>query len=363
MIVRPTGFRPLADEETDPRMEFQSLYAEQTEDPRRNDLICADVIAAVREGRSPVVLTERTEHLERLAEGLASHVKHVIVLRGGMGKEQRAAAREQLTSVRDDEERVLLATGRYLGEGFDDARLDTLFLTLPVSWRGTIVQYAGRLHRLHAGKREARIYDYADLDIPMLSRMFDCRCGGCEAVGYNILLPASALPGWPPEVPLPIDPEWKRDYTASVRRLIQDGVYVHLGNLFVHAARRPDDNAKGINRARSASEAFLFRRLETLQNTSGKFSLNADLPIPFDGRGRMEVDFLYEEARLVVEIDGDQHLSDPEAYRCDRRKDARLQENGWFVLRFLAQDIGRRLNETLDEILRVMERQGRSTTG
>ncbi len=360
VIVRPTGFRPLADEEADPRMEFQSLYSELTADPRRNELICADVVSAVREGRSPVVLTERTEHLEQLAESLTPHVKHVIVLRGGMGKKQRAAARERLASVQADEERVLLATGRYLGEGFDDARLDTLFLTLPVSWRGTIIQYAGRLHRLHEGKREARIYDYADLDVPMLSRMFDRRCQGYEAVGYNILLPASALPGWPPEVPLPIDPEWKRDYAASVRRLIQDGVDVQLGNLFIHAARPRNEDAKGADRARSASEAFLFRRLESLPKTAGRFRLNADLPIPFDRRGKMEVDFLCEEARLVVEIDGDQHLSDPEAYRSDRRKDARLQETGWFVLRFLARDIGKCLNETLDEILRVMGKRGRA---
>ena len=94
----------------------------------------------------------------------------------------------------------------YIGEGFDDARLDTLFLTLPVSWHGTIAQYVGRLHRLHDGKREVRVYDYADLNVPMLSRMFDRRCRGYEAVGYTILLPGSAVPGWPADVPLPVDP-------------------------------------------------------------------------------------------------------------------------------------------------------------
>ena len=108
---------------------------------------------------------------------------------------------------------------------------------MPVSWRGIIAQYAGRLHRLHDGKREVRIHDYADLDVPMLSRMFDKRCAGYEAVGYTILLPASALPGWPAEVPLPIDPVWKQDYAASVRRLIRDGVDVPLANLFVKATR------------------------------------------------------------------------------------------------------------------------------
>src|SRR5712672_3033213 len=132
-----------------------------------------------------------------------------------------------------------LATGGYVGEGFDDARLDTLFLTLPVSWRGTIAQYAGRLHRLNDRKREVRIYDYADLDVPMLARMFDRRCRGYQAIGYRIVVPASAVPGWPAEVPLPSDPEGKRDYAASVKRLIRDGVDAPLGNLFVTVAKAP----------------------------------------------------------------------------------------------------------------------------
>ena len=86
-----------------------------------------------------------------------------------MGKKQLAGVRAQIAGIPENEERVLLATGRFLGEGFDDARLDTLFLTLPVSWRGTVAQYAGRLHRLHDRKKEVRIYDYADLDTPMLA--------------------------------------------------------------------------------------------------------------------------------------------------------------------------------------------------
>jgi superfamily II DNA or RNA helicase len=126
---------------------------------------------------------------ERLADQLAPHVTHVVRLRGGMTKGQMQDIREHLATIPDSVERVILATGRYIGEGFDDARLDTLFLALPVSWRGTIAQYAGRIHRLHEGKREARIYDYADLDVPMLARMFDRRCRGYEAVGYTIVLP------------------------------------------------------------------------------------------------------------------------------------------------------------------------------
>jgi hypothetical protein len=259
-----------------------------------------------------------------------------------------------LAAISENQERVLLATGRYIGEGFDDARLDTLFLTLPVSWRGTIAQYVGRLHRLHDGKKEVRVYDYADLNVPMLSRMFDRRCRGYEAVGYSILLPASAVPGWPANVPLPVDPEWKNQYAASVRRLVRDGVDTPLANLFVHVARSVLPEAEGIERARSATEAFLYRRLETLPETAGRFGLNVELPIPFDGWGHMEVDLLCAEARIAVELDGGQHLASVEAYRRDRRKDVLLQESGYFVLRFLAEDVGKCLDTVLDAILRAL---------
>ena len=256
--------------------------------------------------------------------------------------------------VPQNEPRVVLATGGFLGEGFDDSRLDTLFLTLPVSWRGTIAQYAGRLHRLHDGKREVRIYDYADFYVPVLSRMFNRRCRGYEAIGYTILLPAGAVPGWPREVDLPVDPLWKRTYSASIQRLIHDGVDVSLGQLFLESSIRPSPGADGAARARSASEAFLFRRLESMPVTEGKFRLNAELPIPFDDLGRMEVDFLCDEASLVLELDGAQHLSDAEAYRRYRRKDACLQEHGYFVLRFLADDLGEHLDRILDAILRAL---------
>jgi len=210
------------------------------------------------------VLTERNEHLDDLAGRLAPLVRNLVVLRGGTGLKAARGIAARLASIPEDEERVLLATGRYIGEGFDDARLDTLFLTLPVSWRGTIAQYAGRLHRLNDRKREVRVYDYADLNVPMLARMFDRRCRGYEAVGYTILLPASAVPGWPAEVPLPLEPQWKSDYAASVRRLVRDGVDAPLAGLFVHVAREPAPDAEGAGRARSATEAFLYRRLETL---------------------------------------------------------------------------------------------------
>ena len=193
-----------------------TTYEELIADKERNRLICQEVIQALRDGCSPLVLTERNEHLESLANHLTSEAQHVIVLRGGMRKKELDAIQARLTTIPAAEPRVLLATGRYLGEGFDDARLDTLFLTLPVSWHGTIAQYVGRLHRLYDGKREVRVYDYADLNVPMLARMFDRGCHGYEAIGYTIQLPGSAVPGWPADVPLPVDPELKIRSSTSI---------------------------------------------------------------------------------------------------------------------------------------------------
>ena len=299
VLVQPTSFQPNRSPDPDKRVEFQTLYQELVDDQTRTRRICEDVVDSVRNGRSPLILTERNEHLDRFEHELASRVDHVVVLRAGMGKKQRQAVNDRLAAIPRQEGRIILATGKYVGEGFDDPRLDTLFLTLPVSWRGTVAQYAGRLHRLHDGKREVRIYDYADLNVPMLARMFDRRCRGYEAIGYTILLPASAIPGWPADVVLPSDPVWKRDYSGSVRRLIRDGVDTPLASLFVHAARAMPEDADGAARARSATEAFLYRRLDTLTETSGRFRLNVALPIPFDGFGTLEVDLLCADARVA----------------------------------------------------------------
>ncbi len=360
VLVRPTAFQSAVPPPSDKRVEFTSLYRELIGDEQRNRRICEDVIEAVESGRSPLVLTERNEHLDSLSNQLAGRMGHVIVLRGGMGKKQREAKAAEVAAISSEKGRVILATGRYIGEGFDDARLDTLFLTLPVSWHGTIAQYAGRLHRLYDAKRDVRIYDYADLNVPMLARMFDRRCRGYEAVGYSISLPASAVPGWPADVVLPSDPEWKRDYAATIRRLIRDGVDTPLANLFVRAVKPSPHELTGMERARSASEAFLYRRLETLPETKGRFHLNVQVPIPFDGESQMEVDFLNEPLRIVVELDGSQHLSDTNAYRRDRRKDCLLQQNSYLVLRFLAEDAGKDLDGVLDSILQCLATRSRS---
>lgn len=116
-----------------------------------------------------------------------------------MGKKQRRTAAEALASVPENESRVILATGSYIGEGFDDARLDTLFLAMPISWKGTLQQYVGRLHRLHDGTRVVQVYDYVDPNVPMLARMYERRLKGYDAIGYTVERPdADLVPAMPP---------------------------------------------------------------------------------------------------------------------------------------------------------------------
>ena len=132
---------------------------------------------------------------------------------------------------------------------------------------------------------------------------------------------------------------------------------VPLARLFVHVTRPPEAGAKGAARARSASEKFFYQRLQTLAATKDIFQINSSLPIPFNERSEMEVDFLYAEKNLVIELDGDQHLDDKDAYRRDRAKDALLQDNGYLVLRFLTCDLGKNLDHILDMVQRVMARR------
>ena len=183
VIPRVTQFR-LPDDAADATI--QQIYGMLSADSERNAMILADAIQAVRSGRSPLVLTERTAHLKELVEGLKGHVANIVVLRGGRTDRQRQQIAATLAAVPDSEERVIVATGRYAGEGFDDARLDTLFLALPISWKGTLQQYAGRLHRSYEGKRVVQVYDYVDANVPVLGRMYGRRLRGYKAMGYVV---------------------------------------------------------------------------------------------------------------------------------------------------------------------------------
>ena len=184
VIFRRTEFR-VTWNGADEKPPIQELYAKLAQDPARNDLIFDDILSALEGGRSPVVITERKDHLDLLAGRLSKFAKNVIVLRGGMSARQLQAVTESLAAIPAGQERVLMATGRYLGEGFDDARLDTLFLTMPISWRGILAQYVGRLHRLYATKRDVVIYDYVDGNEPMLAKMAVKREAGYRNLGYR----------------------------------------------------------------------------------------------------------------------------------------------------------------------------------
>jgi superfamily II DNA or RNA helicase len=160
---------------------IQEVLTAVAGDRGRTEQVAADVLAELAEGRYPLVLTERREHLDALAELIAADTDGMAVLHGGIGKRARRRVDELLASP---EPRVLLATGRYIGEGFDDPRLDTLMLAMPIAWKGTMVQYAGRLHRHHDAKHEIRIIDYVDHAVPVLRRMFAKRQKAYAALGY-----------------------------------------------------------------------------------------------------------------------------------------------------------------------------------
>lgn len=167
------------------RPSIPAIYAALAQDGVRNDLIFDDVLKSLEAKRSPIVLTERKDHLDYLQRRFAPFVRNLVVLRGGMSARDRKIANTAL-NVSDDDERLILATGRYIGEGFDDSRLDTLFLTMPIAWKGTLAQYVGRLHREHDGKGDVLVVDYVDQTVPVLARMAAKRRAGYRALGYVI---------------------------------------------------------------------------------------------------------------------------------------------------------------------------------
>jgi superfamily II DNA or RNA helicase len=167
------------------RPPMPAIYAALAQDEPRNDLIFDDALKALEAKRSPIVLTERRDHLEYLQNRFSRFVRNLVVLRGGMSSAERRVS-EDVLRVSDDQERLILATGRYIGEGFDDQRLDTLFLTMPISWKGTLAQYVGRLHRQRDGKTEVLVVDYVDEMVPILARMAAKRRAGYRTLGYVI---------------------------------------------------------------------------------------------------------------------------------------------------------------------------------
>ena len=182
MVARESDFTC----EWNDNSKIHDVWLKLVADEQRNQMIVGDVASALAEGRFPLILTERREHLEKLADLLKDKADFVALLYGGMRKKATREIFEKLKESPDDIRKVILATGSYIGEGFDEPRLDTLFLTMPSSFKGKIVQYAGRLHRYHKYKQEVRIYDYVDRNVSVLEKMFQKRVKTYKMLGYAI---------------------------------------------------------------------------------------------------------------------------------------------------------------------------------
>ncbi len=184
VIPRFTSFRtPIDREEKD--MSIQEFYSRIATDEWRNQQIVDDVVRAQGNGRNSLILTERTAQVELLAAQLGEHIPEVITLTGGKGVKETRQVLARIAATPAGEPVTLVATGKYIGEGFDEPRLDTLFLAMPISWRGTLQQYAGRLHRLFQNKKEVQIYDYVDIHVRALEKMYQKRLAGYAAIGYR----------------------------------------------------------------------------------------------------------------------------------------------------------------------------------
>lgn len=182
LVPRFTPFRPVNGED----LSFTKVSQQLAEDEYRNLFIVKDVIEALKEGRSPIILTSRTAHVGILAELLKPHCPNVITLVGSASTKEKRQKMERLQSIPLSEPLIIVATGKYVGEGFDYARLDTLFLVSPVAWKGIVAQYAGRLHREFEGKQDVQIYDYIDIRVPVCESMYRKRLKGYASIGYRI---------------------------------------------------------------------------------------------------------------------------------------------------------------------------------
>ena len=196
LIPRFTSFRSIT---SDCKIYIQ-VTQDLSEDKIRNEFIVEDVRTAIQEGRTPLVLTTRTAHVKVLAQMLMPFADHVIQLIGADSAKEKRLALQKLQSIPTSETLVIVATGKYVGEGVDYPRLDTLFLAMPIAWKGNVEQYAGRLHREYAGKDEVRIYDYVDIHVPLCDSMYRKRLKGYSRAGYGKNVASSTLDNNPQEL-------------------------------------------------------------------------------------------------------------------------------------------------------------------
>lgn len=184
LIPRFTSYRSI----TEDKQTITAMYQSLSEDTVRNDLIVKDICKVVDSGRTPILLTNRTSHVTLLAEKLKNTIPNVITLTGSGSTKEKREALQRLQAISPSEPLVIVATGKYVGEGFDYPRLDTLFLALPISWKGLVAQYAGRLHRENEGKKDVRIYDYIDIHEPVCDSMYRKRLKGYASIGYKTII-------------------------------------------------------------------------------------------------------------------------------------------------------------------------------
>jgi superfamily II DNA or RNA helicase len=220
LIPRFTNFR-MGQNQDDSDPTIQEIQSNLISDEIRNQLIIDDVVECYQEGRNSLILTGRVAHVDDLGEKLRKKIPNVICLKGGMGVKKTSKMMEEINSIPGTEAFVLVATGSYIGEGFDEARLDTLFLAMPIAWKGTLQQYAGRLHRFSEHKKDVQIYDYVDLHVRMLEKMYGKRLKGYAAIGYKAKV--TSLPEAPTNIIFDKDnffPVYLQDIASASKRLL-----------------------------------------------------------------------------------------------------------------------------------------------
>jgi superfamily II DNA or RNA helicase len=232
IIPRFTPLRaPMDKDEQD--ITIQDLYAEMGDYEIRNQLIVDDVINCYERGRNCLVLSLRTAHVESLAQKIKEKCSHVLILMGKMGRKATREVFQQIANTPADQNIILVATGHFVGEGFDEPRLDTLFLAMPISWKGTLQQYAGRLHRLFESKQEVQIYDYIDIHIRMLEKMYQKRLKGYAGMGYKAKV--ENLPSALPDIIFDNNnflPVFSADITNAQNEILIVSPFVKKGELF-----------------------------------------------------------------------------------------------------------------------------------
>ncbi len=165
---------------------INEYYSELVENEARNDLIVSDIKNAINLGKTPLILSDRLSHLELIQEKIKDYAHNVFLISGKGTVKQKKELLDKIANVPAKESLIILATGKYVGEGFDNPRLDTLFLIMPFSWKGTLSQYCGRIHRNYEGKDEVLIFDYVDICIPVFDKMYQKRLKGYKQLEYKI---------------------------------------------------------------------------------------------------------------------------------------------------------------------------------